>query len=116
MEIKSLDGPSKFLEVLGDSPRNRILDFLLGEIGYDFTLKEIAIKSRVGYATIKRIWQEFIKAKLVKSTRRVGKAIFFTYAEESFEGKLVRQFYLDLIFKEAEKESVKGRKIKLRTA
>lgn len=31
MEIKSLEGPSRFLEVMGDSPRNRILDFLLGE-------------------------------------------------------------------------------------
>ena len=56
MEIKSLKGPSSFLDIVGNSPRNRILDFLMGEIGYDFTLKEIAEKSNVGYATIKRIW------------------------------------------------------------
>lgn len=111
METKSLDGPSKFLDVLGDSPRNRILDFLLGETNYDFTLKEIAQKSRVGYATIKRIWSHFIKAKLVKSTRRVGKAVFYTYNKESHSGKALRKFYLEILFKEAEKEANLAKKI-----
>jgi len=105
MEVKSLDGPSKFLEVLGDSPRNRILDFLLGEINYDFTLKEIAIKSKVGYATIKRIWFNFVGAELVKATRRVGKAVFYTYDKDSRNGMALRKFYLDIVFNEAEKEA-----------
>lgn len=104
MEIKSLEGPSRFLEIMGDSPRNRILDFLLGEITYDFTLKEIAAKSKVGYATIKRIWNHFVKAKLVKPTRRIGKAVFYTYNKEGGSGKALRKFYLDIIFREVEKE------------
>ena len=58
MEITSLEGPSVFVEVAGDSPRNRVLDFLLGEIGYDFTLKEIAKKNEVRYATVKRMWMK----------------------------------------------------------
>ncbi len=111
MEIKSLDGPSKFLEIIGDSPRNRILDFLLGEINYDFTLKEIAIKSKVGYATIKRIWQDFVTSNLVKETRRVGKAIFYTYNIESHAGKALRKFYLEIVFNEVEKEIEKPQKI-----
>ena len=104
MEIKDLEGPSKFLDVIGDSPRNRILDFLLGEVNYDFTLKEIAQKSRVGYATIKRIWSAFVKSGLVKETRRVGKAVFYTYNKESNVGKSMRKFYLEVIVSEAEKE------------
>ncbi|MBS3156721.1 hypothetical protein J4442_00930 [Candidatus Woesearchaeota archaeon] len=103
-KILTLDGSSKFLEVLGDSPRNRILDFLLGEINYDFTLKEIANKSNVGYATIKRTWHYFIGAELVKKTRKVGKAVFYTYNTESREGKALRKFYLEIIFNEVEKE------------
>jgi len=105
MEIKSLEGPSIFLEVMGLSPNIKILDFLLGEINYDFTLKEIATKSKVGYATIKRIWSSFIDVNLVKSTRRVGKAIFYTYNQESREGKALRKFYLEIIFKAVEKET-----------
>ncbi len=106
MEVKTLEGPSKFLEVLGDSPRNRILDFLLGETNYDFTLKEIAKKSNVGYATIKRIWHNFIKSELVKPTRRIGKAVFYTYNKESDTGKALRKFYLEIIFQEVEKEEI----------
>ena len=105
MEIKTLDGPSKFLEVIGDSPRNRILDFLLGEVNYDFTLKEIATKSKVGYATIKRIWENFVKSDLVKPTRKVGKAIFYTYNNEGRAGKAMRKFYLEIIMSEVEKET-----------
>jgi len=104
MKIKTLEGPSKFLKVIGNSPRNRILDFLLGETNHDFTLKEIAEKSRVGYATIKRIWKEFIKADLVKETRRIGKAILYTYNAKSKNGKAMRKFYLEILFKEVKKE------------
>lgn len=111
MEIKSLEGSSKFLEVLGNSPKNRILDFLLGEINYDFTLKEMAIKSKVGYATIKRIWNNFIEADLVKSTRRVGKAVFYTYNDKSTNGRALRKFYLEILFSEAEKEVERPQKI-----
>ncbi len=111
MEVKSLEGSSKFLDVLGDSPKNRILDFLLGEVNYDFTLKEIAVKSRVGYATIKRIWQEFVSAKIVVPTRRVGKAIFYKYNKESNNGKALRRFYLDIIFEEVKKEINKPKKV-----
>ena len=105
MEIKSLEGPSKFLEVLGDSPRNRILDFLLGEVNYDFTLKEMATKSKVGYATIKRIWGDFVKSGLVKSTRRIWKSVLYTYNKESNTGKALRKFYLEIVFSEAKKEA-----------
>ena len=114
MEIKTLEGPSRFLDILGDSPRNRILDFLLGETDYDFTLKEIAVKSRVGYATIKRIWDKFIEADLVKPTRRVGKAVFYKYDKESMSGKALRSFYLEILFNEVEKEAESEQKVSVR--
>jgi len=114
MEIKTLEGPSAFLHVLGDSPRNRILDFLLGETEHDFTLKEIAVKGRVGYATIKRIWENFIESDLVKATRRVGKAVFYKYNKESISGKALRRFYLEILFTEAEKEAKSEQKVTVR--
>ncbi|MBN1377076.1 hypothetical protein JW949_01940 [Candidatus Woesearchaeota archaeon] len=104
MEIETLEGPSEFLKIMGDYPRNRILDFLLGNTNYDFTLKEIAKKSKVGYATIKRIWHHFIKTELVKPTRKVGKAVFYKYNNYGGNGKKLRKFYLEIIFNEVEKE------------
>lgn len=106
MEIKDLHG-SSFFDVMGDTPRNRILDFLISEAGFDYTLKEIAKNSRVGYATIKRIWHNFVELGLVKQTRKVGKAIFYKYDNATHYGKLFKQFYLDVIFAEANKEAQK---------
>lgn len=97
MELKNLD-KSTFLEVMGDNPRNRILDFLISENGYDYTLKEIAENSKVGYATIKRIWKHFVSVGLVKETRRIGKAIFYKYNNETELGEKIKKFYLDILF------------------
>ncbi len=113
MEIRSLDGPSIFLEILGDSPRNKIIDFLVGSIGMDYTLKEIAQGAGVGYATIKRIWPNFIKYNLVKSTRKVGKAVFYTYNTKSHIGKLLNNFHVEVIYSNIEKEAIPKIKTKI---
>ncbi len=105
IEIKDLHG-SSFFDVMGDSPRNRILDFLASD-AFDYTLKEIAKNSHVGYATIKRIWHHFIDLGLVKQTRKVGKAVFYKYDNTTPYGKLFKRFYLDIIISEAEKEAQK---------
>ncbi len=97
MELKNLD-KSTFLAIMGANPRNRILDFLISENGYDYTLKEIAENSKVGYATIKRIWKHFVSNDLVRETRRVGKAVFYKYDDKSELGKKIKKFYLDILF------------------
>ncbi len=110
MELKNLD-KSTFLEVMGDNPRNRILDFLISENVYDYTLKEIAENSKVGYATIKRIWKHFVSTGLVKETRRVGKAIFYKYNYETELGEKIKKFYLDILFavlEPSERKSLKS--------
>ena len=109
MEITSLDGPSCFLNVLGDTPMNRILDYFLGEIGYDLTLKEIAKNSGVGYATVKRIWPRVMKSRVVTPTRKIGKAVLYAYDSSTQQGKALRNFYLEVLFKEAEEELTTSR-------
>jgi hypothetical protein len=103
MEIKNLNN-STFLGVMGDTPRNRILDFMISENGFDYTLKEIAEQSNVGYATIKRIWNQFVKNNLVRETRKIGKAVFYKYDDKSEIGKRIKEFYLNILFAAAEPE------------
>ncbi|MBL7100914.1 MAG: helix-turn-helix transcriptional regulator [Nanoarchaeota archaeon] len=114
MEIKNLN-KSTFLDVMGDTPRNRILDFLISENGFDYTLKEIAENSKVGYATIKRIWNQFVKNNLVKETRRVGKAVFYKYDDKTNLGKKIKAFYLDILFASLEPDKRKAVKTQLKT-
>lgn len=65
---------SLFLKEQGDNPKNRIWSFLIVHSEYDYSMKEIAKYSKVGYTTLKRIWKEFRQKKIVLQTRTIGKA------------------------------------------
>jgi len=65
---------SVFLKEQGDTPKNRIWGFLIVHSEYDYSMKEIARYSKVGYTTLKKIWKEFRQKKIVVQTRTVGKA------------------------------------------
>jgi len=65
---------SVFLKKEGDTPKNRIWSFLIVHSEYDYSMKEIAGYSKVGYTTLKKIWKEFRIKKLVVQTRIIGNA------------------------------------------
>ena len=65
---------SVFLQEEGDTPKNRILSFLIIHSEYDYSMKDIARYSKVGYTTLKEMWKELKKKKIVVQTRVVGKA------------------------------------------
>lgn len=65
---------SVFLKEQGDTPKNRIWSFLIVHSEYDYSMKEIARYSKVGYTTLKTIWKEFKQKKTIVQTRTVGKA------------------------------------------
>ena len=65
---------SVFLQEEGDIPKNRIWSFLIVHSEYDYSMKDIARYSEVGYTTLKEIWKEFREKKIVIETRAVGKA------------------------------------------
>ncbi|MBI2542547.1 hypothetical protein HYV80_07635 [Candidatus Woesearchaeota archaeon] len=65
---------SIFLQEEGNTPKNRIWGFLIVHSEYDYSMKDIARYSGVGYTTLKDIWKDFKKKKIVIQTRAVGKA------------------------------------------
>ena len=65
---------SAFLKLEGNTVKNRIWNFLIIHSEFDYSMKDIARYSGVGYTTLKQIWKEFRKKKIVVQTRSVGKA------------------------------------------
>ena len=65
---------SVFLRQEGNAPKNRIWGFLIVHSEYDYSMKDIARYSGVGYTTLKGIWKEFREKKIITETRTVGKA------------------------------------------
>ncbi len=65
---------SVFLQTFGDSPKLRIVDFLVVHSDFDYAMKEIAVKSGVGYSTLRLFWNDLVKNDIVELTRTLGKA------------------------------------------
>lgn len=59
---------------MGDSPVNRVLNFLDINDDYDYSLTDIAKHSKIGYSTLQLFWNKLEKYRIVIKTRRVGKA------------------------------------------
>lgn len=68
---------SLFLKTFGDSPKLRVLDFLIVSYEFDYSMKEIAEKSGVGYSTLRLFWKELVKDEIVVHTRDIGNATLF---------------------------------------
>ena len=78
MEDKSI-----FLKIMGDSPRNRILDFLITFKDYDYSMTDIAESSGVGWTTLNLFWKDLEKYNIIKFTRYVGKAKMYKLDESN---------------------------------
>lgn len=65
---------SVFLQGEGNTPKNRIWRFLIVHSDYDYSMRDIARYSGVGYTTLKYVWKEFREKRIVWETRIVGKA------------------------------------------
>lgn len=63
-----------FLEVFGNNPVMKVLDFLITFQAFDYPLTEIAKNSEVGYSTLQTLWDNLERNKIVIKTRRVGKS------------------------------------------
>ncbi len=65
---------SLFIELFGDSPTIKVLDFLLTERELDFSISDMARNSAIGRATLYRIWEQLIKNEIIIPTRVIGKS------------------------------------------
>ena len=65
---------SVFIEVFGNNPIMKVLDFLITYQLFDYPLTEIAKNSGVGYSTLQTFWSNLEKNNIVVKTRRVGKS------------------------------------------
>ena len=92
-----MEDRSVFLEVFGDTPINRVLDFLIVHEEFDYSMKDIAANSGVGYATLKLFWTNLEKNKIVSLTRQVGKAKMYRLNSRNKAVQRFKDFYWETI-------------------
>lgn len=88
-----MENKTVFLEIFGDSPILRVLDFLVVNEDFDYSMTDIANLSEVGYSTLKLFWSKLEKEGLVIKTRTVGKAKMYRLNLANPVIKKFRDFY-----------------------
>ncbi|MFH1786069.1 MAG: hypothetical protein ABH829_00245 [archaeon] len=81
---------SIFIETFGNSPMNRVLDFLVTYEGFDYSMTQIAEYSEIGYATLKLFWKNLEENGIVKMTRKVGNAKMYKL---NLDSPVVQKFW-----------------------
>jgi len=93
-----------FLEVFGDSPVLRVMDFLVVYEDFDYSMTDIAKHSGVGYATLKLFWKNLEDNKIVKQTRIVGKAKMYKLDLKNPVVRKFKGFYWETTSKKVREE------------
>lgn len=88
-----MEDKTVFLEIFGDTPVLRVLDFLVVNEEFDYSMTDIAELSGVGYSTLKLFWERLEGEGIVIQTRIVGKAKMYKLNITSPIIKKFRDFY-----------------------
>lgn len=87
--VKENEEKSIFIEILGDYPLIRVLNFLLIYRDFDYSLTDIAEESGVAWSTLHLLWPKLEELGIVKYVRTVGNAKMYRL---DIENSLVQQF------------------------
>ena len=98
---------SLFIEFMGDSPVVRVLDCLLTERDLDFSITDMAKNSKIGRATLYRIWDTLIKNKIIIQTRVIGKAKLYMLNKDNLKVRKLMEIDDMLILEELKRHSTK---------
>ncbi len=63
-----------FRKAIGDTPKIRVLEFLIEGRELDYSISDIAEGAEIGRTTLFRIWTDLIKLKIIIHTRDIGNA------------------------------------------
>ncbi len=74
-----MENESVFIEIFGNNPVMKVLDFLITFQLFDYPMTEIAKNSGVGYSTLQTFWNNLERNNIVIKTRRVGKSDLYKF-------------------------------------
>ncbi len=82
-----------FRKAFGESPKIKVLEFLIEGRELDYSISDIAEGAEIGRTTLFRIFDDLIKAQIIKPTRIIGNAkLYRLNLENNFVNKLIEIF------------------------
>lgn len=65
---------SAFVKTFGESPKIKVLDFLLDNRILDWSKSDMAEQTGISRATLDRFFDDLVKQKIIIKTRNIGRA------------------------------------------
>ncbi len=82
-----------FRKAVGNSPKIKVLEFLIEGRELDYSITDIAQGADIGRTTLFRIWDDLIEAQIIKHTRNIGNAkLYKLNLQNPFVKKVVELF------------------------
>ena len=104
--MKFQDEPTVFRELFGDTPKVRVLEYLLEGRELDHSIGDIAEGAGINRVTLFRLWTQIEKSKLVVPTRNIGNAKLFKLNIKNPYVKSLAEMFDKLISEEFKKASL----------
>jgi len=98
---------SLLLQLTGEMPLFKIIDFLIENKGIDFSKKDIAEGAEISRASLFNYWNELEMYGIVRVTRQFGKTKLYTLNSNNIITKRILDLEKALISKALEKEQKK---------
>jgi hypothetical protein len=95
--IKNKMKKSIYLKTFGESPLNKVLDFLVVYDQFDYSLTDIAKNAGISYSTLQLLWPKLEKKGIVKQSRIIGKAKMYKLDKQNIFTKSFVDFYWKIV-------------------
>ncbi len=102
-----MEKTSIFLKHVGDSPRMRILQYLIEGRDFDYTLTDM-LHSGVSWGTLNHLVPELLRLGVILKTRKIGRATLYKINRDHMTAKQLIILYNSLILEELHKKQEKA--------
>ena len=92
---------SIFLEHVGDSPRMRVLQYLIEGRDFDYTLTDL-LNANVSWGTLNQLLPKLLELGIVIKTRKIGRATLYKINKDNETSTHLIKLYDELIIKRLE--------------
>ena len=97
-----------FTKAIGNTPKIKVLEFLIEGRELDYSISDIAEGARIGRTTLFRIWEDLIGLGIIKHTRDIGNAkLYRLNVENPFVKRMIGLFDA-LVIEPLNKKKVKA--------
>ena len=86
-----------FRKALGDTPKIRVLEFLIEGRELDYSISDIAEGAEIGRTTLFRIWEDLIKTQMITPTRQIGNAKLYKINLNNIFAKKLTEIFDSII-------------------